>query len=183
LHFRHKEIKTAILLALYIIERTSAMMTIEAPRQKRRVELRFDLPLAGPDLFYPNVAAVELLPEFRSLARQMAPGDKSTQDDLVQEMALAALLVREPQTVSTYRFVACWRAYKYLRWWRRRMLKPDDKKKKREQYVLPDLSLDDADEKEVRKLTSPEIEHACEKLNLLLRGTREPTDEHAQQAT
>ena len=39
-----------------------------------------------PGLLEPHVAAVKLLPDFRALARQLAPHDRSTQDDLVQEM-------------------------------------------------------------------------------------------------
>ena len=72
----------------------------------------------GDELLHPRQAAVEMLDEFRSLARHLAPGDLSTQDDLVQEMAMSALLCRQPQHRSSYRLVAVWRALDYLRWWR-----------------------------------------------------------------
>lgn len=146
------------------------------PVRKRKLQARFfeSREKAEPELIYPRVAAVELLPDFRALAKQMAPRDPSTQDDLVQEMALAALLLHEPQTRSTYRLLAVWRASNYLHWWRFPMFTAGDKRSKKERIVLPDLSLDEADERAAHKLTSPEIEHACEQLNLLLNGTREP---------
>lgn len=70
-----------------------------------------------PGLLEPRVAAVELLPEFRRMAKRLARGDRSTQDDLVQEMALAALQIKTPQTRGTYLEWGSWHAAHYLEWW------------------------------------------------------------------
>jgi len=71
----------------------------------------------------PREAAVQLLHEFTVIARAMWPQDKSTQDDLVQEMAHAALRCREPNTPSFYCSLGAWRARDYLRWWLLPMLR------------------------------------------------------------
>jgi hypothetical protein len=69
------------------------------------------------ELIEPRVAAVKLLRDFRKLAREMAPDDWSTQDDLVQEMALAALKLRKPQRRMAYINLGYWHALDYLKWW------------------------------------------------------------------
>ena len=65
----------------------------------------------------PRKAAVELLNEFRRLAAALSPRDRSTQDDLLQEMCLAALECSQPNQRSYYLWLAGWRAKDYLRWW------------------------------------------------------------------
>ncbi|HEY3323163.1 MAG TPA: hypothetical protein VGP72_22105 [Planctomycetota bacterium] len=94
------------------------------------------------ELLYPRQAAVEMLNEFRSIARQLAPKDRSTQDDLVQEMAMAALLLRQPQTRSTFRFIAAWHAQNYLVWWYRPMRKSKQKDDFAEEPEPTSLELD-----------------------------------------
>ena len=121
---------------------------------REKLRPRFDYLKRADDQepFYPRVAALEMQPEFRSIARQLAPRDPSTQDDLIQEMTLAVLLINQPQTRSFYRVVACWRAIDYLRWW------------------YDPLRLSQVSKDEEKPLTSPELTRACEALNLLLRG-------------
>jgi hypothetical protein len=83
----------------------------------------------GSELLEPRVAAVELLPAFRCLARRLAPDDRSTQDDLAQEMALGALTLSKPQAREMYLILGSWRATNYLEWWRGPMFKVGDKRK------------------------------------------------------
>lgn len=68
-------------------------------------------------LLEPRMAAVELLTEFKRLATALSPHDRSTQDDLLQEMCLAALECSQPNQRSYYLWLAGWRAKDYLRWW------------------------------------------------------------------
>lgn len=69
----------------------------------------------------PNEAAVSLLREFRIVARSMAPKDRTLQDDLAQEMALAVLQTRRMAHKTYFRRVAEWRACDVLRKAYRRM--------------------------------------------------------------
>lgn len=73
--------------------------------------------LEDEPLVEPRAAAVELLGEFKYIAAALSPRDKSTQDDLVQEMCLAALECAQPNRLSYYLWLAGWRAKDYLRWW------------------------------------------------------------------
>lgn len=68
-------------------------------------------------LLTPCAAAVELLHEFKLIACALWPEDRSTQDDLVQEMALAALQVSDEHEPGFYCKLGAWRARDYLRWW------------------------------------------------------------------
>jgi hypothetical protein len=68
-------------------------------------------------LLTPGAAAVELLHEFKLIACALWPEDRSTQDDLVQEMALAALQVSDEHEPGFYCRLGAWRARDYLRWW------------------------------------------------------------------
>ena len=144
---------------------THARSTAARPAKRRRVKNQIDAMLnrlkhehvtkAGShadEPFYPRVAAVEMANEFRSIARQLCPRDPSTQDDLVQEMALAVMLCREPQSRSTYRLCATWRAMDYIRWWRKQLDESPDTKN------------------EQIELTSDELDKCCDALNRLLRG-------------
>ncbi|HYG77808.1 MAG TPA: hypothetical protein VEK08_22570 [Planctomycetota bacterium] len=97
---------------------------------------------AGDGRLHPRDAAVELLHEFTVIARAMWPQDKSIQDDLVQEMALAAIHCREPHTPSFYCSLGAWRARDYLRWWlipiyKRQGLDPDAVLKRIDASVKP----------------------------------------------
>jgi len=74
-------------------------------------------PARREDLIEPRVAAVELIEDFKRLAKALSPRDLSTQDDLVQEMCLAALDCTAPNKRSYYTWLAGWRAKDYLRWW------------------------------------------------------------------
>lgn len=65
----------------------------------------------------PRVAAVGLLDDFKRLARALCPTDRSTRDDLVQEMCLSTLECKREHTVSFYRSKALWAAKAWLRWW------------------------------------------------------------------
>jgi hypothetical protein len=120
-------------------------------------------------MLLPRVAALEMEGEFRTLARHLAPRDKSTQDDLVQEMALACILAPEAKSRSCFRLMAVWRAKDYLRWWRTQR------------------SSDPAEADEERELTDEELEKACDALNRLfgsskseVRSTKSPNvDAHA----
>ena len=129
------------------------MMTLEAaPKRKKKQKSLYTLPACHDDsLIHPRTAVMEMQDEFRSIARQLCPRDKSTQDDLVQEMSLAVLLIREPQTRSSFRLVAGWRATDYLRWWR-----------KERDAKTPEEKNEEAE------LTSPELEKCCAALNRLL---------------
>ena len=73
----------------------------------------------------PRAAAVELREDFTRLAVALSPKDRSTRDDLVQEMCLAVLLCRDDQTRSFYISAALWRARDYLRWWVRGLERRD----------------------------------------------------------
>ena len=73
--------------------------------------------LDGDDLIEPRAAAVELLPDFKRIAAALSPRDVSTQDDLVQEMCLAALDCKHANRLTYYKWLAGWRAKDYLRWW------------------------------------------------------------------
>ena len=121
-------------------------------QQRRESERRAVLTPDDDRMLLPRVAAVELEPEFRTLARQLAPRDKSTQDDLVQEMALACLLATEAQSRSSFRLCAVWRAKDYLRWWRKER--------------ATDLAGKNAEPEE--KLVDARLEKACAALNRLL---------------
>jgi len=118
-------------------------------RRARRAVLTQD----DDRLLLPRVAALEMQAQFRTLARQLAPRDKSTQDDLVQEMALACILATEPQSRSSFRLIAVWRAKDYLRWWRLQR--------------MPDPAAKDDE----RELVDGELEKACSALNRLLGGS------------
>jgi|GEM_PF-4573151 len=72
----------------------------------------------------PRAASVELQSEFQRMARLISPKDRSTQDDLVQEMTLAALECGKPNTRSYYLQLGVSRALNYLRWWTRPMRRP-----------------------------------------------------------
>lgn len=65
----------------------------------------------------PRVAAVELLPTFRVLARGLCPKDRHLQEDLMQEMALATLQCATARSASSFCVVALWRAKNYLEAW------------------------------------------------------------------
>src|SRR5262249_15013977 len=69
------------------------------------------------DLLAPREAAVALQPDFRALARLLSRRDRSTRDDLVQEMSLAALECAESHTRSFFLRLGFSRALNYLRWW------------------------------------------------------------------
>lgn len=92
--------------------------------------------LAGREgLLTPRAAAVELLHEFKLIACALWPDDRSTQDDLVQEMALGALQVRDEHEPGFYCRLGAWRARDYLRWWlipmyKRKGLEPSEIEKK-----------------------------------------------------
>ena len=129
--------------------------TLEPIRVSRRKTLRVPAALKAARL-HPRAAAVELQPEFRSLARQLCPRDKSTQDDLVQEMSLAVLLTREPQTASTFRLVATWRATDYLRWWRNETRRAEE------------TATDELAQTEAAPPGSPQLDRCCDALNTLL---------------
>ncbi len=131
--------------------------TLEQPqtdtaRQTRR-RRRFNPEGVSNEPLHPRQAAVELQPDFRSIARQLCPGDLSTQDDLVQEMSLAALLCREPQTRSMFRWLAGWRAVDYLRWWTLPL-----------RMRTPGVDLDALEQE------SPEVSEFAKKLNKALSG-------------
>jgi len=77
-------------------------------------------------LLTPRAAAVELLHEFKIIAMALWPDDRSTQDDLVQEMAQAALEVKDEHEPGFYCRLGAWRARDYLRWWLVPMYKRKD---------------------------------------------------------
>jgi hypothetical protein len=85
--------------------------------ERRGNEALNELPENRTTLLMPRQAAVELQDTFRWLARALRPGDKSTQDDLVQEMSLGALNCGEPHTRSYFLQRGVSRAVDYLRWW------------------------------------------------------------------
>ncbi len=122
--------------------------TMEMTTKPRR-RLRFNPEGESNALLHPRQAAVELQDDFRSMARQLCPRDRSTQDDLAQEMALAILLCPEPQTRSHFRLVACWRAQDYLRWWR------------------AGLRRNQRGPREESESSSRELDHSCAVLNRL----------------
>ena len=76
------------------------------------------------ELLEPRDAAVKLLDRFRRFARLLTPGDKSTQDDLTQEMALGALRCKLPHTRSYFVQLGVGRALNYLRWWEQPLCVP-----------------------------------------------------------
>jgi hypothetical protein len=129
------------------------MQTMTLDRKKAaRLNVRFNRKKADAErLIYPRVAALEMQDDFLSIARQLAPRDPSTQDDLVQEMALAVILSDQPQTRSAFRLLAGWRASDYLRWWRN--LPPDPGEKKPGDDAPP---------------PSQELDQCCQALNRLL---------------
>lgn len=66
----------------------------------------------------PRVAAVDLLDDFKRLARALCPTeDRATRDDLVQEMCLATVRCRRERTASFFISKAMWAAKAWLRWW------------------------------------------------------------------
>ncbi|HYF49498.1 MAG TPA: hypothetical protein VEJ63_08835 [Planctomycetota bacterium] len=140
---------------------SSMTLKDERPRRKlrkfKRERKRVIRSVLTPDddrMLLPRVAALEMQDEFRTLARQIAPRDKSTQDDLVQEMALACILAPEAKSRSCFRLLAVWRAKDYLRWWHTRRL----------------LEAEKEEDEEERELVNGELEKACEALNRLLGG-------------
>lgn len=79
---------------------------------------RFVDPRFGEEpLIAPRVAAIEMRDEFERLAFALSPLDKAMQDDLVQEMCLAALECTKSNRRSYFSWLAGWRAKDYLRWW------------------------------------------------------------------
>lgn len=72
----------------------------------------------------PRVAAVELLPTFRVLARGLCPKDRHLQEDLMQEMALATLQCATARSASSFCVVALWRAKNYLEAWNEQSKRP-----------------------------------------------------------
>jgi hypothetical protein len=105
-------------------------------------------------LLSPFTAAVELLHEFRLMASAMVPTDKSTQDDLVQEMALGALTANEPHPASYYLWLGACRAKDYLRWWIEPMrlrpnLTPAERKALKEQDEVLERADKAADERRI----------------------------------
>jgi len=65
----------------------------------------------------PRLAAVELIGVFKRIAAALSPTDRSTQEDLVQEMCLAMLECSKPREKRLLIQLAIWRAKDYLRWW------------------------------------------------------------------
>lgn len=84
----------------------------------------------------PRAAAVDLQDAFRRLARALRPGDASTQDDLAQEMSLAALECAKPHTESYFLQLGVSRALNYLRWWDEPLCVP--LQKKHEEIAAPE---------------------------------------------
>ncbi len=79
---------------------------------------RFDDPRFAEELLIePREAAIAMRDEFERLASALSPLDAATQDDLVQEMCLAALECSQASRRSYFSWLAGWRAKDYLRWW------------------------------------------------------------------
>lgn len=76
------------------------------------------------EAIHPQVAAVALLDTFGTLARLLCPLDKHLQEDLVQEMALSALMDPEPRSLTAYCVTAVWRAKNFLRLWYQQSKRP-----------------------------------------------------------
>jgi len=72
----------------------------------------------------PYVAAVELLPTFRVLARGLCPKDRHLQEDLMQEMALATLQSPARRSATAFCVAALWRAKNYLHLWNEQSKRP-----------------------------------------------------------
>lgn len=76
------------------------------------------------EILEPADAAVQLLDTFRILARMLCPRDRHLQEDLVQEMALSALMDPTPRTLSAYCITGMWRAKNFLRLWYEQTKRP-----------------------------------------------------------
>ncbi len=70
------------------------------------------------ELLEPRAAAVELIEQFTRIARALSPRDPSTQDDLVQEMCLAALECSSANTRAFFLSLGAWRAKDFLLRWK-----------------------------------------------------------------
>ena len=96
----------------------ASLKTPARSTRQERTATRRNRTVAHPEsLLDPRAAAVDLLDDFQRLAAALSPRDSSTQDDLVQEMCLAALECTQPNQRSYYLWLAGWRAKDYLRWW------------------------------------------------------------------
>lgn len=71
-------------------------------------------PDAGEQLAAPD-AALQLQPEFRSIARQLERRDRSLQDDLVQEMSLAVLQQKRTASLKWFLYCGVYAARNYLK--------------------------------------------------------------------
>lgn len=64
---------------------------------------------------HPAEAAVALRKNFRQIAKKLAPKDRALQEDLAQEMALAALQCKRPAAGKFFCTLGEWRAKDFLR--------------------------------------------------------------------
>jgi hypothetical protein len=87
---------------------------LDAEKPKETLSSKAD---PNEEMFEPRQAAVQLQSEYQRLAAVLSPADKSMQDDMVQEMSLAALQCTKPNSRKYYMYLAGWRARDYLRWW------------------------------------------------------------------
>jgi DNA-directed RNA polymerase specialized sigma24 family protein len=108
--------------------------------------------VACEEAIAPHVAAVALLDTFRTLARLMCR-DRHLQEDVVQEMALSALMDPEPRSLTAYCVSAVWRGKNYLRLWYQQ--------KKRPGCVVNSRSVYDPEEEEREREAAEKAEAAA----------------------
>ncbi|MCZ7646913.1 MAG: hypothetical protein M5U26_16765 [Planctomycetota bacterium] len=89
----------------------NAIMLAAAPEPHEPRKLK----RPGDVLLEPREAAVRLLGDFRRIAAKLAPRDRALQDDLAQEMALAALQAPCAHRAAFFRGLGAWRARDHLR--------------------------------------------------------------------